>query len=101
MELKSLDVPIDTPAGDQGINGNLAPEPNARDVLSAADKLFTTVSLLIRELAQNPVKDADIADALRVPKSQAKAWLDRLVEEGVLEKRKQPGRYVVAADKLL
>lgn len=41
-----------------------------------------------------PMKDVEVAAALNVSNTQAKAWLQRLVEEGVLEKEKKPVRYV-------
>ncbi len=41
------------------------------------------------------MKDAEIAAMLDVPTAQAKAWLQRLVEEVVVEKRKKPVGYIV------
>lgn len=41
------------------------------------------------------MKEAEVAVALEVSTTQAKAWLQRLVKEGVLEKQNQPGRYIV------
>ncbi|MCX5759257.1 MAG: helix-turn-helix domain containing protein, partial [Candidatus Hydrogenedentes bacterium] len=37
--------------------------------------------------------DAEVARDLGVSKNQAKAWLQRLVEEGVLVKMSKPVRY--------
>ncbi len=37
--------------------------------------------------------DADVAQTLGVSKAQARVWIDRLLEEGVLEKLSKPTRY--------
>nr|WP_242527080.1 DNA-processing protein DprA [Pseudomonas orientalis] len=65
-----------------------------------ADLLFATVRDLIKKLLITPTKDADIAAALDVTNGQAKAWLQRLVEEGVIEKQKKPVGYVVKRSEL-
>ena len=41
-----------------------------------------------------------MAAALGVPNAQAKAWLQRLVEEGVLEKQKKSAGYIVKQKRL-
>jgi DNA processing protein len=46
-------------------------------------------------LLKTPMKDAEVAAALDVSTPQAKAWLQRLVDERVLEKRKKPASYIV------
>lgn len=46
------------------------------------------------------MKDAEVAAALDVSSAQAKAWLQRLVDEGVIEKRKKPVGYVVKQSSL-
>jgi predicted transcriptional regulator len=46
------------------------------------------------------MKDAEVAAALEVSQAQAKAWLQRLVEEGILEKKKKPGGYVSKQSRL-
>lgn len=50
--------------------------------------LFTTARDLIKALLKTPLKDADIAAALNITSSQAKVWLQRLVDESVIEKQK-------------
>jgi predicted Rossmann fold nucleotide-binding protein DprA/Smf involved in DNA uptake len=60
-----------------------------------ADALFKVVRTLMHELLRTPKKDSEVAAALNVSASQAKAWLERLVNEGVLEKQKKPAGYVV------
>jgi predicted ArsR family transcriptional regulator len=46
------------------------------------------------------MKDAEVAEALRISKTQAKAWLERLVEEGVIKKQRKPSGYVVVQEQL-
>ncbi|WP_429513148.1 DNA-processing protein DprA [Pseudomonas sp. BT76 TE3572] len=68
--------------------------------VSHADLLFATVRELIKKLLKAPTKDADIAAALNVTSGQAKVWLQRLVDEGVIEKQKKPVGYVVKRSEL-
>lgn len=60
-----------------------------------ADRLFATVRSLIQLLLNSPMKDTDVAKELDVSSAQAKVWLKRLVDEGVVEKQKKPAGYVV------
>jgi predicted ArsR family transcriptional regulator len=46
------------------------------------------------------MKDAEVAAALDVSTAQAKAWLQRLVDEGVIEKQKKPAGYIVKQSSL-
>ena len=57
-----------------------------------ADELFATVRSLIGRISF-PKTEAEIAAELRVSKTQAKEWLVRLVQEGVLEQTSRPVRY--------
>ncbi len=41
------------------------------------------------------MKEAEVATALDVSSAQAKAWLRRLIDEGVIEKQKKPAAYIV------
>lgn len=65
-----------------------------------AELLFSAVRALIQQLLTTPMKDAEVAAALDVSNAQAKAWLQRLVEEGVLEKQKKPAGYIVKQKRL-
>jgi len=78
---------------------NETPAPVTQTVLSTApspstpaDELFAKVRALLEKL-DTPKTDAEVAAELNVSKSQAKAWLQRLVEEGVLDKVSKPVRY--------
>lgn len=46
-------------------------------------------------LLKTPMKNADVAAALDISNAQAKVWLQRMVDEGVLEKQKKPAGYIV------
>lgn len=65
-----------------------------------AEVLFAAVRTAIQQLLGTPMTDAEVAAALEVSSAQAKAWLQRLVGEGVLEKRKKPAVYVVKQRRL-
>jgi predicted ArsR family transcriptional regulator len=60
--------------------------------LTPADERFAKVRELLEKMT-TPKTDAEVAADLRVSKSQAKEWLQRLVKEGVLEKHTKPVRY--------
>lgn len=57
-----------------------------------AEELFAKVRLLLEKM-DTPKTDAEVAAELNVSKNQVKAWLQRLVKEGVLEKVSKPVRY--------
>lgn len=67
---------------------------------SPAEVLFAAVRATIKQLLRTPMKDAEVAAALDVSSGQAKTWLQRLVDEGVIEKRKKPVGYVVKQSSL-
>ncbi|MET0329866.1 MAG: DNA-processing protein DprA [Dyella sp.] len=60
-----------------------------------AETLIAAARESIQMLLITPMKDAEVAAALEVTTAQAKAWLQRLVEEDVLEKQKKTAGYVV------
>jgi DNA processing protein len=65
-----------------------------------AEALFAVVRTAIQQILSAPMKDAEVAAALDVSNMQAKAWLQRLVDEGVLEKLKKPAGYVLKQKRL-
>lgn len=67
---------------------------------SPADVLFAAVRTAIQQLLHEPMKDAEVAAALDVSNAQAKAWLQRLVDEGAIEKRKKPAAYFLKQKQL-
>jgi len=58
-----------------------------------ADRLFSTVRSVISELLHTPKGEAEIGTALGVSSTQARKWLRRLQEEGVVERQGRPLRY--------
>jgi DNA processing protein len=74
--------------------------PTAVTPSTPADMLFAAVRGVIQLLLRSPMKDAEIAAALDVSTAQAKAWLQRLVDEGVLEKQRRPAGYIVKQSSL-
>lgn len=62
--------------------------------------LFSTVREVMQRLLITPMKEAEVGSALEVSTMQAKAWLQRLVDEGVLEKQKKPPAYKVKESRL-
>lgn len=53
-----------------------------------AENLFSAVREITRSILTSPMKEAEIAEALGVSKSQVKEWLRRLLEEKIIEKHK-------------
>lgn len=73
-----------------------SPQPES----TPAEVLFAAVRTAIQRLLNAPMKDAEVAAALDVSSAQAKAWLQRLIDEGVVEKQKKPAGYVVKQNRL-
>ena len=59
-----------------------------------ADALFEAARTAILRVAREPRQGIEIADELAISRRQAEEWLKRLVDEGMLEKRTRPVRYV-------
>jgi len=72
----------------------------SRVALNPAEELFSKVEELMLHLVATPRKEADIAAALNVTTSQAKAWLQRLVDEGSVVKQARPVSYVIKPTEL-
>ena len=69
-------------------------------VSSPAETLFAAVREVLRQLLKTPMKDAEVAVALDVSSAQAKAWLQQLIDEGLIEKQKKPAGYIVKQTRL-
>ena len=61
---------------------------------SAAGELLQALRSLMRRLLAHPKKPEEVSKVLNVSRPQAENWLHELVEDGELEKRTQPKRYV-------
>jgi predicted ArsR family transcriptional regulator len=68
--------------------------------MAPADALFAAVREVITSLLKVPMKDAEVAATLEVSSAQAKAWLQRLVDDGVIEKQKKPAGYILKQSSL-
>lgn len=85
-------LPSTQPGGSSfAATGDIAGEPEP----TSAEVLFSVVRESVRSLLKAPMKDADVAAALEVSVTQAKAWLQRLVDEGAIEKQKKSACYTV------
>lgn len=73
-----------------------SPQPES----TPADVLFAAVRVAIQQLLSAPMKDAEVATALDVSNTQAKVWLQRLVDEGLIEKQKKPVGYILKQKRL-
>lgn len=82
----------ETPAGE----ATEKPQPE----LAPAELLFSAVRASIQQLLTSPMKDTEVAAALDVSNAQAKVWLQRLVDEDVLDKQKKPAGYIVKQKRL-
>lgn len=73
-------------------------KPNGLDPAAA---LFRTVEEVVIALLEVPRTEAEIADALEVSRTQARDWLRRLSERGVVERAGRPVRYHRARARLV
>lgn len=116
IEVPSEPAPSSTVAGiDKPVDLTPEPAPSAaptpeatteatRPVATApstpADTLFAAVRGVIQPLLKSPMKPSEVATALEVSNAQANAWLQRLVDEGAIEKQTRPVRYITRASRL-
>lgn len=97
----TVDEPIEpTPETSTLAAHTLEANPLLTPASSPADMLFAVVREVIQQLLTTPMKDAEVAVALAVSNAQAKTWLQRLVDEGVIEKQKKPVGYIVKQSSL-
>lgn len=82
----------DLAAAPSHFNPNDASRRDPAGAPAAAEELFSTVRRLIADISA-PKTESEIAAELQVSKAQAKQWLSRLVDEGVIEKTTRPVRY--------
>jgi DNA processing protein len=73
-----------------------APKPLLEQVappwVTPADEQFAKVRELLREMKMPKTVD-EVATDLNVSKSQARQWLQRLVKEGILQRKQRPLRF--------
>ena len=74
---------------------------NQQSVSEPAETLIACVREILVGLLATPKDESQIASLLQVSNPQARTWLRRLVQEGVLEKRTKPVRFVLKQKTLL
>jgi len=67
----------------------------SQDESSPAESLINSVREVVLRLLTVPMTDSQVAASLDVSVSQARAWLQRFVKEGILNTRNKPVRYVL------
>ena len=72
-------------------------DESSRMTFTPAAELFSKVQEIILKM-NLPKTEAEIAEDIQVSKSQAREWLNRLVDEGKLKKKRGQG-YIVASEK--
>lgn len=75
-------------------------EESSNPESTPAHTLFAVVRRSILQLLTTPMKEAEIAKSLDVSTAQAKIWLLRLVDEGILEMQKRPAAYTIRQKRL-
>ena len=66
-----------------------------------ADELFDTVREPMLSLLKEPRSESEVSEALQVTKTQARDWLERLIDEGTISRSDRPVRYRAFARELL
>lgn len=66
-----------------------------------AELLFEAVRSSMQQLLTTPMKEPEIADALKVSKAQVRVWLKRLIDEGFVQKNTRPVSYEIMQPNLL
>jgi hypothetical protein len=69
--------------------------------LQPAEALIRFVREILVHLLQTPKSEGEIASTLQVSSAQLRVWLQKFVDEELIEKRLKPSRYVVQQKKLL
>ena len=93
--VKGLDPSTADVTPERPPQGERCPSPTDEEsARGPGDVLFEAARTAILRVAREPRKGIEIADELAVNRRQAEEWLKRLVDEGMLEKRTRPVRYV-------
>ena len=65
-----------------------------------AEEVYRIVRSLAQHICAEPKKASEVARELGVTQPTANAWIKRLVDEGTIEKRARPIRYVAPQKEL-
>lgn len=82
-------------------NGYVPVQNEAITASEPAELLFARVREILTEVLVTPRKESEVASMLQVSSAQMKTWLEKLVQEGVLEKRAKPARFMLKQRKLV
>ena len=74
---------------------------NKPSATEPAEILLACLREILGDLLKNPKTEREIASLLEISAPQIRLWLNRLVDEGTLEKRKRPTRFVIRQKALL
>lgn len=78
---------------------DVVPLPTDADLPAPADRLWNAIRPVLSDLLAEPQDEAAVADLLQVSKTQARAWLTRLTQEGIASKDKLK-RYALVTGEL-
>ena len=96
-----LDSPQELSPVTEQTGNTIAGEGCAEASVAPAEDLYRKVQSLVSLLCAEPKQAKAIADALGVTKPTADAWINRLVQQSVLERLSKPVRYVTREKDLL
>lgn len=88
VEASRVELPQHATNQEESTRRGDAPQTNP------AEDLFSKVRELLLAFLEHPKKETEVASALDVTATQARAWLKRLTEDGVVTRRSKPVSYV-------
>jgi len=91
--VRSVDVMPTVPA-----NVSTSSPPDSETIGGPSEQLLAAVRAIACRVLQEPRSEAEFAESLGISKPQAKAWLDRLIREGIAERLSKPSRYQVVTN---
>ncbi|HEV2990315.1 MAG TPA: DNA-processing protein DprA [Candidatus Angelobacter sp.] len=71
------------------------------DAQNHAESLIAFVRNILIDVLAKPKTEKEVSTTLQISKSQTSLWLQRFVEEGLIEKRTKPVKYVLRQKTLL
>jgi DNA processing protein len=77
----------------RGSDDMKVPAPGPHVAKSPAAELFQKVQDVVLSVLEEPMSEEDVAALLQVTQGQVREWLDRMVDEGLLERSTRPTRY--------
>jgi len=83
----------------QGTNAVEVPASGLHVAKSPASELFRKVQDIVLSILDKPMSEGEVAALLQVTQGQVRQWLDRMVDEGLLERSTWPTRYAPRASR--